>query len=225
MKTTSEITLKRTEYDFIKTLSQPPDEWAILKASKGERDGEIHKCIRDKNGNPVLKNGKPTWYIPGKWYIIRLNEVVGNNNWDWSVINLLPTALGYLIHGRLVIDGATRDGIGGADFKFQYGQEKTPMTVNPNGYEDTGKSAETDALKRACEKFGLGLWLSVDEESAKYAQTDEQRKENIDDFKLLVESGADERQVNKALFRLTKPEQVRGKQYIEEYKQQKLLNK
>lgn len=203
MKTTSEITLKRTEIDYISELSTVKNEVVTKRQGGG---------------------GKELSYIAGKWYIIRLNEVA-KENWSWEVVSIQPTGISYLCHGRLTIDGVSRDGIGGADLKFAKGtNDKTPQNVASEGFENCVKSAETDAFKRACEKFGLGLWLSLDEESAKYAQTDEQRQDNLDDFKrLLQDPNSDRKEKNKAYSRLTKPEQAEVKKIIEE--QQKLLNK
>jgi len=187
MKTTSEITLKKTETNYLEELKKP-----------------IREIVKERPGG----GGTKLYYIPGKWYIERLNDIVGEN-WQWEVVSIQPTGISYIVHGRLTIDGISRDGIGGADLKFAKDKEKTPINVSSEGFENTVKSAETDAFKRACEKFGLGLFLSVDEESAKYAQTDDQRQEAIEEFKLIAnDPNATKEEKNKAFSTLlTKKEQ------------------
>lgn len=194
MKTTSEITIKKTDHDWLKELSEPKN--AVVQTRQGG-------------------GGKQLSYIAGKWYIERLNSVL-KDNWQWEVVSIQPTGISYIVHGRLTIDGVSRDGVGGADLKFTKDKEKTPQNVAPEQFENAVKSAETDAFKRACEKFGLGLFLSVDEESAKNAQTEEQRESAIEEFKRIAgDPNKTKEEKNKAFSTLlTKQEQAIVKQQL-----------
>lgn len=163
--------------------------------------------------------GKQLNYIEGKWYIERLNSVIGEN-WSWEVVSIIPTGISYICHGRLTINGVTRDGIGGNDLKFTKDKEKTPINVVNEGFENCIKSAETDAFKRACEKFNLGLFLSVTTEAKAEAQSITNTETRLEDFKVKIREGNKEDAIR--LFTLLPKEaKAEAKKYSDELK---LLN-
>ena len=149
--------------------------------------------------------GKQLSYLEGKWYIERLNSVIGTN-WDWQVVNVQTTGISYIVHGRLTINGVSRDGIGGADLKFaSKSTSRTLQDVAPEGFENCVKSAETDAFKRACEKFGLGLFLSVSDEARLEAMSEAKSTELLDKFKELAQA-SDQQGANQIFQKLPKSE-------------------
>lgn len=92
--------------------------------------------------------GKPLDYVEWRWVWERVLDVAPYAN--WAVVNVEPFIDldygGFYVHGRLTIDGISRDGVGFAPFK--------------KGAVDNGvKDATTDALKRACILFGVALDL------------------------------------------------------------------
>jgi hypothetical protein len=108
--------------------------------------------FEDKDVRSRQESGKPAFeYIKGGDVVKRMIEAT-ENTYDWIVtrMELITTAgakgpvVFWLCEGNLTIPGmGTRTGIGSA------------KAFN----EDAPKSAETDAYKRACVKFGPGLQL------------------------------------------------------------------
>lgn len=110
----------------------------------------------------VKKNQSNQDYVAIDGYINRLNEVLGTT-WSWSVNSLEfrdgpPTAKGKpqyiaIVTGTLsiTVDDVTtsRDG-SGADIKY-----------DPDG---AVKTAQAEALKKACHQFGIALYLWSEDE-------------------------------------------------------------
>jgi hypothetical protein len=162
--------------------------------------------------------GKQLSYLEGKWYIERLNAVIGTN-WEWQVVNVQSTGISYIVHGRLTINGVTRDGIGGSDLKFaSKSTSRTLQDVAPEGFENCVKSAETDAFKRACEKFGLGLFLSVSDEARTEAMSEAKSSNLLEQFKQLAQSN-DTPNANKIFQQLPKAEKREAMEYANNLKQ------
>lgn len=105
--------------------------------------------------------GKKLTYIPVAEVIARMNRVLGVDNWnsevirvwreddqpDWVLAHVRVTAT---IHGRSVF----HDGVGGQQVK---------KLRNGTGVVDLGdeyKGAMSDALKKACQGFGVGIDLA-----------------------------------------------------------------
>lgn len=103
------------------------------------------------------QGGKALSYLEG-WYVIdRLNQVLGTENWQWMVEELIPVAgdkQSYIVRGSITanIEGKQvyKSGLG-------YGSDKG----NFNPGEMAIKEAETDALKRAAMKLGRSLGLAL----------------------------------------------------------------
>jgi len=111
------------------------------------------------------KGGTNLTYIPVSEVIARMNRVIGIENWssetlacyrdnanpDWVIAHVRVTAN---------IDGSTvhRDGWGGQ-------QIKTMKTGDIVDLGDEFKGAESDAFKKACQKFGVGLYLARTDEA------------------------------------------------------------
>jgi hypothetical protein len=86
--------------------------------------------------------------------IRRMNTVLGTGGWSSQVMEdqRLDNDIVVRVQVTAVIDGkhCVADGFGGA-------------SRNPRGWGDTFKSASSDALKKACQRLGVGLHLAVDE--------------------------------------------------------------
>lgn len=110
------------------------------------------------------QSGKSLSYLEG-WYVIdRLNQVLGTENWSWTInrFDLIPgDKISYICHGslRVNIEGreAYKEGVG-------FGSDKT----NFNAGEMAAKEAETDALKRAAMKLGRSLGLALYDKTQEY---------------------------------------------------------
>jgi hypothetical protein len=93
-------------------------------------------------------------------------------NWCWELRELRETVIAtqtmYIAHGRLTICGVSRDGIG------QAVQELTKDGARPMG--EAGKSATTDAFKRAARMFGVGNYLLNNPPACGASPTPQERK-------------------------------------------------
>jgi hypothetical protein len=76
---------------------------------------------------------------------------------SWEVVTIIPRDEGWVVHGRLTIEGVSRDGVGFDKPKTQKDRKTGEMVAQES---DNGvKAAATDALARACTLFGIGLEL------------------------------------------------------------------
>lgn len=110
----------------------------------------------------VSKSGRSLTYIPISEVIARLNKVIGVENWSseiveckrdhhdphWVIAHVRVTAL---IDGQKV----TRDGIGGQQVKMTKAGQILDLG-------DEFKGAMSDALKKAVQQLGVGLYLARD---------------------------------------------------------------
>jgi hypothetical protein len=102
------------------------------------------------------KGGITLTYIPVSEVIVRLNEVFGVTGWSYTQIKcerdfLDPDFL--VAHVRLTVGATTRDGVGGQKIK----RMKSGDIVDLG---DEYKGAVSDALKKAAQSFGVGLYLA-----------------------------------------------------------------
>lgn len=111
------------------------------------------------------KSGTSLTYIPVSEVIARLNKVLGVSNWSSEIIKAERDALDpdfVIAHVRLtaVIDGGvtTKDGVGGQSVK----RRKNGDIVDLG---DEFKGAVSDALKKAAQQMGVGLYLARDEDA------------------------------------------------------------
>lgn len=111
-------------------------------------------------------------YIPVAEVIARMNRVLGQENWRNEVVRVWrePDHPGWVLaHVRVTarIAGVetSRDGVGGQQVK---------MLRDKTGAVDLGdeyKGAVSDALKKACQGFGVGLELARSDEALSYEMT------------------------------------------------------
>jgi len=112
----------------------------------------------------LKKGGTSLTYIPVSEVISRLNKVLGYDGWSYQIIkcerdNLDPDFI--VAHVRLEVYGLTmitKDGFGGQKIK----RTKSGDIVDLG---DEFKGAVSDALKKAAQALGVGLYLARTEEA------------------------------------------------------------
>ena len=113
----------------------------------------------------LSKGGARLTYIPVSEVIARMNRVLGINTWSSKVVSvgrdhLDPDFIVAHVTVIATIDGMTitKDGLGGQTVK-----RKKDGTIVDLG--DEYKGAVSDAFKKACQMFGVGLYLARAEEA------------------------------------------------------------
>ena len=109
--------------------------------------------------------GRKLDYLTGGTVIAAANRIFGFDGWSCETVEMncvCDSPITYVSKVRVKVGDAVREGWGGADGR---------------DHENTIKSAETDALKRALKSFGnqFGLPLYDKEENADNISTDEQK--------------------------------------------------
>ena len=110
----------------------------------------------------VSKSGRALTYIPISEVIARMNKVVGVGNWSSEIVDCRRDQHDphwVIAHVRVTatIDGqqVTRDGIGGQQVKMTKAGQILDLG-------DEFKGAMSDALKKAVQQLGVGLYLARD---------------------------------------------------------------
>lgn len=111
----------------------------------------------------VSKSGRSLTYIPISEVISRLNRVLGVNNWSNEIISIGRDANDpdwVIAHVRIIarIDDMTvvKDGVGGQQVKYTKAGKILDLG-------DEFKGAMSDALKKAAQQLGVGLYLARDD--------------------------------------------------------------
>lgn len=109
----------------------------------------------------IVKSGVELVYLPISEVINRLNKVIGVNNWSFEIISVRRDEIDtdeIIAHVSLVatIDGLTvvKHGFGGQSVKRQRKDNK------PVDLGNDFKGAVSDALKKAAQQLGVGLYLA-----------------------------------------------------------------
>ena len=107
----------------------------------------------------LKKGGRNLTYIPVGEVIMRANEVLGFD-WSYEVVDTFKDGDWITAHVRLTITTedtiASRSGFGGQNIKYT-------KSGDPVDLGDEYKGAVSDALKKAFQSFGVGLYLARDE--------------------------------------------------------------
>lgn len=114
------------------------------------------------------KGGKRLTYVPVHEVVQRMNDVLGPN-WSWEVARIWRDELDpdwVLAYGVLTatIDGGTVTVSGSGGVKVSRTQSSGELV----DLGDEFKGAESDAMKKACQRLGVGLYLSRDAEAIAY---------------------------------------------------------
>lgn len=107
----------------------------------------------------LKKGGRNLTYIPVAQIIARANEVLGFD-WSYEVVDTFKDGDWITAHVRLTITTedtiASRSGFGGQKIKYTKSGDAVDLG-------DEYKGAVSDALKKAFQSFGVGLYLARDE--------------------------------------------------------------
>jgi hypothetical protein len=114
--------------------------------------------VKQRDGHEIRDRNRQS-YDPKRYF--QLSYVEWHTKWmsvlaaapdaSWEVVRWEGSEAGFIVQGRLTIEGVARDGMGWAATKMA-GQK-------PNAVDIGIKDAETDALARCCVKFGSGIAL------------------------------------------------------------------
>jgi recombination DNA repair RAD52 pathway protein len=114
------------------------------------------------------KGGTNLTYIPVSEVINRMNKVLGVENWSFSIKGYTEIGDSIVAHVTVaaMIDGkeVSRDGVGGQKIKRI---KATGLAVD---YGDEVKGAVSDALKKAVQTLGVGLYLARSDDAMEIEQ-------------------------------------------------------
>ena len=126
---------------------------------------ELYEPFPREVERTLKKGGTSLTYIPVSEVITRLNKVFGVANWNSSIMHCQrdahdPDFIVAHVTLEVVTEGAivSKDGVGG---------QKIKRTKNGDIVDlgDEMKGAVSDALKKAAQQFGIGLYLARSEEA------------------------------------------------------------
>ena len=117
----------------------------------------------------LSKSGTRLTYIPVSEVINRLNKVLGADRWSYEIISCLRDAIDpdYIVaHVRLTWHTGAAEPCS-AIFRDGYGGQKIKRTKQGDIVDlgDEMKGAVSDALKKAAQTLGIGLYLARSEEA------------------------------------------------------------
>lgn len=143
---------------------------------------ELSKPFPREVERQLDKGGVTLTYIPVSEVIARLNDVFGVLGWSYTQISCDRDALDpdFLVaHVRMTVGDITRDGVGGQTIKRK----------RDGGIVDLGdeyKGAVSDALKKAAQSFGVGLYLARGHTAPATMQTRQQGDTTVTEFSNLA---------------------------------------
>lgn len=138
------------------TVSVQPSSHDILAELNDPFPQEVERVLR--------KGGAELTYIPVSEVINRLNRVLGIDGWSSEIVSCQRDQLDpdfIVAHVRITarsLGGVMKDGVGGQKIK----RTKQGDIVDLG---DEFKGAVSDALKKAAQQFGVGLYLARSEEA------------------------------------------------------------
>lgn len=172
---------KKIDIDESVVATTPENDWreerkkAIQESQ--ERITKMHQELSDHFPKEVerqlKKSGTYLTYIPVSEVINRLNKVLGFDGWSYEIIKCERDALDpdfIVAHVRMTVyaeydrfASVTKDGFGGQKIK----RTKQGDIVDLG---DEFKGAVSDALKKAAQSLGVGLYLARTEEAMSIEQ-------------------------------------------------------
>lgn len=154
---------------------------AMRREERAKEDQEIKdsmvKMMRDlaepfpaEMERTLTKSGVALTYIPVSEVINRMNRVVGVDSWSSEIVSCQRDALDpdfVIAHVRVTVNFRGSSGIFGRGpvVKDGIGGQKIKRNRRDNEIVDLGdefKGAVSDALKKALQQFGVGLYLARD---------------------------------------------------------------
>jgi recombination DNA repair RAD52 pathway protein len=113
------------------------------------------------------KGGANLVYIPISEVINRMNKVLGVENWSFNVKTWQQVGTSIvahvIVHAKINDTMVSRDGVGGQKIKMS--KQGDPVDIG-----DEVKGAVSDALKKAVQTLGVGLYLARSEEAIEIEQ-------------------------------------------------------
>lgn len=113
------------------------------------------------------KGGANLIYVPISEVINRMNKVLGVENWSFTVKNWQQLGTSIVAHVSVVAtignSEVVREGVGGQKIKMS--KNGDPVDIG-----DEVKGAVSDALKKAVQTLGVGLYLARSEEAMEIEQ-------------------------------------------------------
>ena len=175
-------TTKKTETETVNNVIEHEIDWVEVHAK--ERQAQRDKTAQSQSlfneqfpqevERQLKKGGTSLTYIPVSEVITRLNKVLGFDGWAYEIIRCERDALDpdfIVAHVRLSVypDGdrfgsVVKDGFGGQKIK----RTKAGDIVDLG---DEFKGAVSDALKKAAQTLGIGLYLARTEEAMEAVET------------------------------------------------------
>lgn len=158
-----------------KGIEEEPENWYDIEKRRESDRATKNKALFHDLSEPfppemertVVKSGTSLTYIPVSEVITRLNRTFGVCGWSYEIIKCERDAIDpdfVVAHVRLSVSGeyfnptSTKDGFGGQKIK----RKKDGSIVDLG---DEFKGAISDALKKAAQHFGVGLYLARDTEA------------------------------------------------------------
>lgn len=157
------------------SVDQAPEDEEARLARIQEWDSklfvELNEPFPQEMERTLVKGGTRLTYLPVSEVITRLNRVFGPTGWSSEIIKCERDSLDpdfIVAHVRLRIDtpapgflwgvGTVKDGFGGQKVKRTKAGEIVDLG-------DEFKGAVSDALKKAAQQLGIGLYLARDPEA------------------------------------------------------------
>lgn len=137
---------------------------AHIETNKQFIQSQLNEPFPKEVERQLKKGGTSLTYIPVSEVISRLNKVLGYDGWSYQIIKCERDSLDpdfIVAHVRLEVYGfgmITKDGFGGQKIK----RTKSGDIVDLG---DEFKGAVSDALKKAAQALGVGLYLARSEEA------------------------------------------------------------
>lgn len=164
-ETEEAVPLEQVERDF---LQEQEKRIAIHRKYIAETQNSLSEQFPKEVERQLKKSGTYLTYIPVSEVINRLNKVLGFDGWSYEIIKCERDSLDpdfIVAHVRMTIYADTdrftsvvKDGFGGQKIK----RTKQGEIVDLG---DEFKGAVSDALKKAAQALGVGLYLARSEES------------------------------------------------------------
>lgn len=175
--------------DTLTPLIDTTTDWATVRAA-------LEAEFPPEKLDEVRKGGSRITYVPIAEVVQRLNDVFGPGRWGWKAANIWRDTVStdwVLCFGVLTVkfwgEAAELNGEGGVQVK---------MRSDGSGLVDLGdefKGASSEALKKAAQRIGIGLYLARSDEARRYEapasvrdaveegwESTEERKLYVDEF-------------------------------------------
>lgn len=179
---TAKKPIETEEVSVVNNVVQQEIDWVAVRNKERQTQREsiantqslLNEQFPQEVERQLKKGGAFLTYIPVSEVITRLNKVIGFDNWSYEIVKCERDSLDpdfIVAHVRLTVytDGdrfmsVSKDGFGGQKIK----RTKQGDIVDLG---DEFKGAVSDALKKAAQTLGIGLYLARTEEAMEAVET------------------------------------------------------